>query len=267
MLSSAQIQHFREFGYIVIDGVEPRLLEPLRKASDRVLKKARAGQWPSRKIDDDIWGVSNLLDPVLEEPVFGEYMATPQVVEVARDLLGERELRLSLTNMLCNPSKKDFDIAWHRDLGDPKIGGEEELKVLREAQYGVQWNAALYDESCLRIVPGSHIRNMTDAERDVMLNRPRDPMPGEMIVDLKAGQTVYYNALIIHRGVYPCGQRRETLHANLSSMREPKPLKFQYEQVKFMEAPDFKKTIPAALHPLHDNWLKFAQRFQAEAVR
>jgi hypothetical protein len=30
-----------------------------------------------------------------------------------------------------------------------------------------------------------------------------------------------------------------------------------------MAAPDFKQTIPSALHPLHDNWLKFARNFAA----
>jgi len=263
MLTSSQIQQFRDEGFVVIDGFAKEIFEPLRAATERVVALGRAGKWPARKHEDDIWGVSSLLDPALNEPIFGEYMATPQVVEVAQDLLGDRELRLGLTNMLCNPLKKDFAITWHRDSGDKNATGEAELKHLTELQCGVQWNGALYDESCLCIVPGTHRRNMTPGERDVLLNRPMDKMPGELIVDLKAGQTVYYNANLLHRGVYPCTHRRETMHANLVSMREPVPFRFHYDAVTFMAAPDFKRAIPAALHPLHDNWLKFARNFAA----
>src|SRR4051812_46776359 len=106
MLSTAQTSQFRELGFVVIEGFAPRIFDPLRKATDRVISKSRAGQIPSRKCPNgDIWGVSGLLDPAIHEPVFGEYMATPHVLEVSGDVLGDRNLRLSLTNLLCNPLK------------------------------------------------------------------------------------------------------------------------------------------------------------------
>jgi len=229
MLNAAQLKLFRELGFVVIDGFAPELFDPLRKATERVIAKARAGAWPARKCaNGDIWGVSSLLDPKLNEPVFGHYMATPHVNEVAGDLLTDRNLRLGLTNLLCNPLKADYEIVWHRDSGNPGDSGAKELEHLSKMQYGVQWNGALYEESCLRIVPGTHRRNITDAERDVLLNRKTDPMPGELIVKLRAGETVYYNANLLHRGVYPCSSHRETLHANLVSMQEPVPFKLHY---------------------------------------
>lgn len=267
MLNAAQLKQFRELGFVVINGFAPELFDPLRKATERVIAKARAGTWPSRKCaNGDIWGVSSLLDPKLGEPIFGQYMASPQVLEVSGDVLGDRDLRLSLTNLLCNPLKADYDIDWHRDGGNPRDTGAKEMEHLNAAQYGVQWNGALYEESCLRVVPETHRRNMTDGERDVLLNRPKDTMPGELIVKLREGETVYYNANLLHRGVYPCSTRRETLHANLVSMRAPVPFKLHYDAVRFMEEPGFKQTLPSALHPLLDNWLVFAKNFQPAEV-
>jgi hypothetical protein len=104
---------------------------------------------------------------------------------------------------------------------------------------------------------------MTAVEREVLLNRPMDRMPGELQVELKDGQTVYYNALCLHRGVYPCATRRETLHANLVTMKEPVPFRLHYEAVKFMAEPGFRDTIPARLHPLLENWLQFSKQFAA----
>ncbi len=267
MLNAAQLDQFHELGFVVIDGFASELFDPLRKATDRVIKRTRAGTWAARKCPNgDVWGVSGLLDPKLEEPIFAMYMATPHVIDVSADLLGDRNLRLSLTNLLCNPQVSDYAIAWHRDSGNPRDSGEKELRHLNQMQYGVQWNGALYEESCLRVVPKTHRRNLNAAERDVLHNRPMDPMPGELIVKLRAGETVYYNANLLHRGVYPCGTRRETLHANLVSMKSPVPFKLHYEAVKFMEVPGFKNTIPAALHPLLDNWLLFAKQFQFDEV-
>src|SRR5687768_2221232 len=266
MLNTSQVRQFRDEGYVIVDGVAPELMEPLRAATDRVVEKGRRREWPhvrtSQRDRDDIWGVSGLLDPALGEPVFGQYMATSQVIEVARDLLGDRELRLGLTNLLCNPTKSDYAIAWHRDAGDPKDTGAAELEHLLKFQEGVQWNAALHDDACLLVVPGTHRRNMTGGERDVILNDPEGTMPGQMIVDLKPGQAVYYNALMLHRGIYPAGKPRRTLHANLVSMREPVPFRLHYDAVKFMADPGFRQTIPAALHPLLDNWLKFGEQFE-----
>lgn len=265
MLSDTQKREFRDRGYVIVEGIAPDLLEPLRDAAGRTVEKARRGDWPHVRATPelDIWGVSSLLNPELDEPVFADYLAAPQVLDVSRALLGDDELRLGLTNMLINPARNDYAIAWHRDAGDPRSTGPDELAALNEKQFGIQWNAALYEESCLRIVPGSHRRNVTDAERDVLLNHAMDPMPGELRVRLEPGQAVYYNAMLLHKGDYPASQRRQTLHANFVSMAEQVPFKLHYNAVQFMEQPGFADRLPARLRPLHANWLRFAERCKA----
>jgi ectoine hydroxylase-related dioxygenase (phytanoyl-CoA dioxygenase family) len=261
ILTSAQRKQFVEEGYLVIDqAVEPALMEPLRAAAARVTEKTRSGIWPHKGAngEDDIWGVGHLLHPDLGEPVFAEYLASAPALDVATELLGPA-LRLSLVNMLVNPAKRDFPSDWHRDQLKQEVPPEEEEAILARLQDGVQWNAALYDEACLLIVPGSHRRAATPEEREIQFRRPLDPMPGEMAVQLAAGQGVYHNAQILHRGRYPVGQRRETLHACLHRYPSDELIPFHYHFVRWMETPGFRATLPERLLPLHDNWLHFAE--------
>ena len=267
MLNEAQRDQFNEEGYVIIPGINESVYDKVKAAAERATSRARAGQWPHVRMVDsvgplDIWGVSNLLHPDLGEPAFADYLATDEVLETAGDLL-PGPLRLSLTNMLVNPALRDHAIGWHRDTAEPDISGEAELALLRKNLNHTQWNAAIYPESCLRIVPGSHARNITDAERNILVNHPFDPMPGELRVHLQEGETVYYNAFLLHKGDYSIDQRRLTLHAALVLSGPGDAFGMHYDAVAFMEAPDFRDSLPAALHPLLDHWLEFAERVKA----
>src|SRR5579872_6225401 len=118
MLTESERSQFFSDGYVVVDqAVEPHLMEPLREAAARIVERTRTGQWPHHRAagGGDIWGVQQLLHPDAGEPVFLEYMASDPVLEVARDLLGPA-LRMGLLNMLVNPARTSFAIAWHRDF-------------------------------------------------------------------------------------------------------------------------------------------------------
>jgi len=267
MLNEAQRDQFNEEGYVIIPGINESVYDRVRVAAERATSKSRAGSWPHVRMVDsagplDIWGVSNLLHPDLGEPAFADYLATDEVLETAGDLL-PGPLRLSLTNMLVNPALRDHAIGWHRDTAEPDISGEAELALLRKNLNHTQWNAAIYPESCLRIVPGSQARNITDAERNILVNHPFEPMPGELRVHLHEGETVYYNAFLLHKGDYRKDQRRLTLHAALVLSGPGDAFGLHYDAVAFMEAPDFRDSLPAALHPLLDHWLEFAERVKA----
>lgn len=265
MLTQTQTDRFLDQGYVILgDAVEPRLMAPLREAAARVVRRTRSGEWKPRRAtpDGDIWGVQDLLHPDLGEPVFTEYMASDPVLEVARDLLGS-DLRMGLLNLLVNPERQAFAIGWHRDLLRQEVPPEQEQaeleRLLREV---LQWNTALYDDDCLVIVPGSHRRAASPEERDAQFRSPMEPLPHQEVVELKAGQGVYYNNMLIHRGIYPAGRPRATLHAALTPTTNP--LRLYYDAVPWMAEPRFRATLPPPLLPLHDRWLEFARRWQQE---
>jgi hypothetical protein len=269
MLSDRQIQQFLEEGYVILDdAVEPRLMGPLREAAARVTERTRAGGWPyKRGIEGgDIWGIHHLLHPDLGEPAFAEYMATDAVLEVARDLLGG-ELRMGLVNMLVNPTKGDFEIGWHRDLLRHELPAEEEeAHLARFIQEIVQWNTALYDDACLLIVPGTHRKAATDEERDAQFRRPMEPISTQKIVELKPGQGVYYNNLLIHRGIYSSQRARATIHAALA-LAQTRAYDIDIEGLEWMaESPGFGASLPEPLQPLFERWMGFRDESRRNAV-
>lgn len=274
MLSENQLAQYHQEGYVLIEEAVPAaLLEPLREAAQRTTERTRSGQWPHRRDagSGDIWGVGHLLHPDLGEPTFAEYMACDVVIDVVAQLLGvedaEAELELELVNMLVNPSERDYAINWHRDLVREDLEPAEELARLQALKFSVQWNTALYDESSLLIVPGSHLRAKTPRERAIAVDAPRSDMPDQLVVELKAGQGVYYDANLLHRGVYPHTTQRQTIHCCMGRIAGARQRTYIYDALPWMDDEAFGAQLPARLRPLHANFRAMAARYRAGDFR
>jgi len=135
-------------------------------------------------------------------------------VGVVRQLLEceDDELVLELFNLLVRPDR-DFELVWHRDDIPATATAEEEIQRLKEPAWHAQWNLALYDDDSLIVVPGSHVRARTERERSA--DPHEEGLPGEMRVKMKAGDVVFYNNNILHRGKYDSGKERMTLHGSM----------------------------------------------------
>jgi hypothetical protein len=119
---------------------------------------------------------------------------------------------MELFNLLIRPDH-DFELRWHRDDIPSTATAEEEVARLAEPAWHAQWNLALYDDSSLIVIPGSHLRPRTQPERSA---EPFEKnMPGQLQVELKAGDAVFYNNNILHRGVYDSNKERMTLHGSV----------------------------------------------------
>ena len=101
---------------------------------------------------------------------------------------------MELYNLLVRPDA-DFELRWHRDDIPADASADQEMARLAEPGFHAQWNLALYDDASLVVVPGSHLRARTEAERNA------DPfskfMPGQKVVQMKAGDVVFYNNNIL----------------------------------------------------------------------
>ncbi|KAK4249702.1 hypothetical protein C7999DRAFT_29760 [Corynascus novoguineensis] len=196
-----------------------------------------------------IWGMQHLLHPDLpvgeaeageEEDtraVFARLYFHERLLTVARELLSipsssedgrgeeqgeEGKLTMELFNMLVRPSgpgvseDEPFALRWHRDDIPATATAEEEaarLKKPGEPYVHAQWNLPLYDDDSLVVVPGSHARPRTDAERAA--GPYEEHIPGQITVELKAGNVVFYDNNILHRGVYDVKKERMTLHGSV----------------------------------------------------
>ncbi|WVQ84766.1 hypothetical protein IAT38_006923 [Cryptococcus sp. DSM 104549] len=270
MFTSAELLDFSEkyysLGFVIIPNLIPSSLLPtLTEAADGVTERAREGRWPQVRVvgkpfppwdaGDDIWGVQNLMHPDLEERVFAEWYGSEGILEVSAALMGSRieDMQFELFNLLINPLDASYSLVWHRDDVKPDVSPAEELQALLVDRHGVQWNSALYDDECLSVVPSSHARVRTEAEREAM--RSGEEMPGAMVVQLKKGETVFYNNNILHVGKYDAATKRRTLHGCYGS---PPPgdttraRNILQHDVGYTLDPAFKASVPERLRGMVD---------------
>ncbi|MCJ1249325.1 hypothetical protein MMC30_006548 [Trapelia coarctata] len=187
-------------GFVIIPSLLPRTSLPaLRTAAARSTSLARSSQWPHIR--------------TLPKHYFAD-----DVVRVVGELLdcGEEELVMELYNLLVGPDR-DFELRWHRDDVPATATAEKEMEALGRGWSGsgqghAQWNLALFDDESLVVVPGSHCRVRTEAERDA---GPYEVLEGQVVVKLEAGDAVFYDNNILHRGVYEAGRERMTLHGSM----------------------------------------------------
>ncbi|TIB73927.1 hypothetical protein E3Q22_03096 [Wallemia mellicola] len=228
-------------GYVIIDGfIDNQEIDKLRQAANDAINLTRTHNWPYRRVvgkqfppwtdedSPDSWGVQHLMHPDLKMPIFRQFYASDKLVELAANLVGcsPEYLQMELFNMLILPTRSSFNLSWHRDHVLHSADEQEERDALTTPHYGVQFNAALYDDSCLWIVPKSHKMVRSPAQRALSCEtKPADnpaEMPGAIQVHLKAGQILFYDANILHCAQYPCtppSPPRATLHGSYGDLR------------------------------------------------
>ncbi|KAI1458149.1 phytanoyl-CoA dioxygenase [Annulohypoxylon moriforme] len=219
-------------GFVVIRSIlNAEQLTQLRDAAARTTALAVAGKWPHvRTVGKQfppwkwepgvgIWGVQHLLNPALpDSATFTASYFGDEILDVAKELLGpcgDDELVMELYNLLVRPSDgQDFELRWHRDDIPATASAEEEVERLGKPAWHAQWNLALCDgDESLIVVPGSHARARTGQERGA---GPFEPdMPGQLVVKLNAGDVVFYNNNILHRGRYDGARDRLSLHGSV----------------------------------------------------
>ncbi|KAK4044328.1 hypothetical protein C8A01DRAFT_42989 [Parachaetomium inaequale] len=249
----------RTQGYVILPSLlTPAELAALRAAAANLTATARTGAWPHVRTvgkqfppwdaslvpsQAGIWGVQHLLHPDLpvspeERALFVRLYFHERLLGVARELLsippsppppdgngGEGDegggMTMELLNMLVRPDgDQPFALRWHRDDIPATATPQEEMERLKspgEAYVHTQWNLPLFDDDSLLVVPGSHARARTDAERSA--SPYEEGMPGQVRVVLKAGDVVFYDNNILHRGVYEVGRERMTLHGSVGHVQ------------------------------------------------
>ncbi|KAL0935039.1 phytanoyl- dioxygenase [Colletotrichum truncatum] len=236
MTASSLLEQLNRDGYVIVPSIlSEDQLTKLRRATQAATVLARSGKWPNVRTlpkqfppwplagpsppSEGIWGVQGMMHPDMpnHEVFIGTYFSDA-IIEPTKQLLQctDDDLVMELFNLLIRPDH-DFELRWHRDDIPATATAEEELDRLNKPAYSAQWNLALYDDSSLIVVPGSHTRARTDIERNA------DPcekaIPNQLYVELKAGDIVFYNNNILHRGAYKASTERMTLHGSAGHVK------------------------------------------------
>ncbi|EXJ79872.1 hypothetical protein A1O3_08157 [Capronia epimyces CBS 606.96] len=228
MSSTPYLDALSRDGFVTIPNlIPPQLLLALKACSKYTTDRARQGKWPyvrtvpkqyppwqEWKPGDNIWGIQHLLHADMNvRDTFAELYFSDEVLSVVKELLGlkddpngDEKLVMELFNLLVSPAQhQDFELSWHRDDIRPDVTPEEEERLLQEKSPGgqqlhAQYNIALFQDSSLIVIPGSHRRVRTETERAAAPYEPH--LPAQLVVELQPGDAVFYDSNILHRGIY-----------------------------------------------------------------
>jgi hypothetical protein len=273
MTTQDPVAQYVDQGYFIVDdAVEPPMLEALTAAASRVVAKVRSGE-----VVDDADGIrtdgegaepgfiSGLIAPEFGEPVFAQYLGSEALARYLRPFLGD-ELRMGWVHLCAIAGK--YHGGWHRDLGDDIRHGtyEQEMEVLsRFRKHLIKWHMALVDDPCLWIVPGSQRRYRTDEEHRCLTVDRQAEIPEALRIELRRGQTIFWNGNSIHRGKKPDSMaERATLMGGLIDHRSV------YESgekgdLPWMLADNIRDSLPDRTRRYYDNWRSLAEPRMAAA--
>ena len=262
MPTPLQVARYKDQGYFIAeDAVDPDMMPELVAAARRVKRKVRSGEvdvFTHRKTDDknsEPWAIRGLLAPEFEEPIFSEYLLSEPVMHYVHHFLGP-ELRLGSITIFTNPHDKDFGFGWHRDIDKKKrdVTREQELEILNQPAQTFKWHLALIDDECLQVVPESQRRYRTAHERECLINTRHEDIPGQQAIDLKAGQTAFWNGNIIHRGVMRKDVERLTLASSWAKHEEGEEPAETDHRFKWRLSEKVRDNLPSAMQPYYDRW-------------
>jgi hypothetical protein len=208
MPTKQQIDQYFDQGYFIADdAVEPDMLDELEAAGRRVRDKIRSGAvniHSNLGENDEPIVIYGMIAPEYGEPIFAQYMASKVVESYVQAFLGE-ELRLGFLAFFATANQAPYDTGWHRDVGpDNRDNTEEaEMEILNRPITSLKWHLALVDDPCLLLVPGSQQRYRTEEEQKCLTETQHADISTQQIINLKRGQTVYWNGNIVHRGYAP----------------------------------------------------------------
>ena len=259
--TDAQRQSFDELGYFITpDAVDPALVDEMRNAARRIKDKVRSGAvdiYTDYHSPGDPYHIVGLLSPRFEEPIFAQYMGSKPLLDYVFSQIGT-DLRLGNLSIFTNPQKAPFICPCHRDDGLRYDQEEEpEIAYLRHPRTVCRWELALVDDRALSLVPGSHRRYRTPEEIETTKQGLDKGLPGDKVIELKAGETIFWNGDALHRAVHEPDRERLTLSASFrcfffeeqqdigrnswmleDGMREwlPENLRFYYDRWKDLHA-------------------------------
>jgi len=258
-MNAEQKKQYQEDGYVIVDdAVDTDMLQPLLDAARRMKAKVRAGEvnvfthWTPEK---EPWGIRGILSPEFNEPIFAEYLLSDSLMKYVEPMLG-KELRLGGVMLFTTPDEVDWSGGWHRDFGSNERDGayEVEMEVLNRPNYGLRWHLALVDDACLQLVPGSHKRYRTDEERECLLNSRHKDLSTQQVMDLKAGQTIFWQGNTVHRGIYNAKPERLSLAGSWRQETEGDEPQKVDERYKWMCADSVRAFLPKKMHGYYDRW-------------
>ena len=185
----------------------------------------------------------------------------PKVIKTVEELIGPNLIINNASILAANQGVK-YDLGWHRDVIQIPQEEIDESYLYSPTRFhnSCQINLPLYEEHALWIVPGSHNRVNTPEENAIFdgskhYSPPGLDMPGAMMVALDAGQAVFYNNNLIHRGYTPeVKTPRRTIHMGYHSADKPPTWHFYLLDGDLL-TPNYMDRLSPSMRKMMDEYL------------
>lgn len=258
-LTPQQIEQFHADAIIVVRqvfsaGEQAEILAALNRIRERATREL-----PSqvRKLKDgSTWGLSHTFRPGYFEPAMAGVLEHPVIQHVLTTLLNSTELRMWGDHALWSSDTCDYNLRWHRD----KTWGDQPFPTYdRHHPHHIQFNAAFGPDHSFLAVPGSHLREATPFEQEVLERGGTDPLPGEVGVLLEPGDVLFMNAWAIHRGQTAAGSGRRTVHFSVQPAHlEPMPGQCRDAREGIFH-PELASRLGPCARRMYDNFVRFQE--------
>ncbi len=272
-------EQFEKDGYVILDILSDTEIADFRGIMDGMLSESKktddtaTHQSSLQHLGDEISDFGNenrqyyfhLLTKPGTEPIHHAFHH-PGILAAVEQLIGP-DLIVNNASILASNPGVDYSLGWHRDVIQiPEEEIEDRLFSKERFHNSVQINLPLVQEDALEIVPGSHNRPNTPEEDQAFAGTkhyaPLDAvMPGAMRVSLKAGQAVFYNNNLIHRG-YCIGSTvpRRTLHMGYHSAAKPPTWHFYLLNAALL-TPDYLERLSPTMRRMMEQYLECKRQY------
>jgi phytanoyl-CoA hydroxylase len=156
MLNRKQVDEYKEAGAIVVEGVlDDSTRAQIKKVLAELVERSRAVKAHDKVYDLEPGHssaeprVRRIKTPHLLHPVFAEFMRSPKLLGILRDLLGE-SIRLHGSKLNLKSPGFGSPVEWHQDWPFYPHTNDDLLAV------GVMLDDTNVENGALYIVPGSH---------------------------------------------------------------------------------------------------------------
>ena len=233
---------FMEQGFLILRDFIPRdKLDAIRASAEIMLERQKeiwrrerkpgdppGGEWETAQQPRVMMELPGIIDEQTAN-VVEDFWIDDATLEVVGQLISGEPMIHSMM-MLCSPPVEDHPggTGWHRDFSALRTAPLAALQadLIENGPRYTQWNVPLYDDNVLWIVPGSH-RRLNTPEEDAALRRStKEPVPGGVAIELRAGDAAVYSHYLLHWGSNYTTRLRRTLHGGHVTLAEFDDLSF-----------------------------------------
>jgi len=204
MLTKAQIESYRENGYLVVpDAIGPDKVTKARAKLAELIEASRRVPASDAVYDlEDAHTPANprvrrIKDPHKVDKVYADLLAAPEITDLVAQLIGP-DLRMEHTKLNIKPARGGEPVEWHQDWAFYPHTNDDILEV------GVMIEDCTLENGALLVIPGSHRGPVFDHHYDGYFAGAIDPAaPGLGIgravpVTGKAGTISLHHVRTVH---------------------------------------------------------------------